>query len=312
MFGKFDHVSTYPDGINDAYFQQTLKALPVCAYTCTPDGLITFYNDAATVLWGRKPAINDPKDRFCGSFKLYTLDGKTIKHEDCWMAKAIKKDKSFINEQIVIEQPSGNRLTAVANANPIHNEKGEVIGGVNIIIDVTEKSRLEEELRYLASHDHLTGLYNHQEMELRLSDEIERASRYNHNLSVFMLDIDNFKSINDTYGHQTGDIILKTFANLLEGSIRNTDYAARYGGEEFFIILPETDLPKAEELAERLRKLIADYPFQVKIDKKLNLTTSIGVSNFPDHVQTAQELIEKADSAMYTAKEAGRNNVKIP
>ncbi len=195
--------------------------------------------------------------------------------------------------------------------NPIHNEKGEVIGGVNIIIDITEKSQEEEELKHLASHDYLTGLYNHHEMKLRLSDEIERASRYNHKLSAFMLDIDRFKHVNDTYGHQAGDTVLEAFAKILGSSIRNTDFAARYGGEEFVIILPETDLPKAKELAERLRKLIAGYPFQVKIDKKLNLTTSIGVATFPDHVQTAQELLEAADSAMYEAKRIGRNNVKI-
>ncbi len=110
MPDKFNHDSINPDGINDAYFQQSLKALPVCAYTCTPDGLITFYNDAATVLWGRVPGINDKADRFCGSFKLYTPDGIPIKHKDCWMARAIKEDKSFINEKIVIEQPSGRRL----------------------------------------------------------------------------------------------------------------------------------------------------------------------------------------------------------
>ncbi len=312
MLSKIDSDSINPDGVNDAYFQQSLKALPVCAYTCAPDGLITFYNDAAAVLWGRSPAINDSADRFCGSFKLYSPGGKIIKHEDCWMARAIKENKSFINEKIVIEQPSGRRLTVVANANPIHNEKGEVIGGVNIILDITEKSQAEEELKHLASHDHLTGLYNHYEMKLRLSDEIERASRYNHKLSVFMLDIDRFKDVNDTYGHQTGDSVLKAFAEILESSIRNTDFAARYGGEEFVIILPETKLPKAEELAERLRKQIADYPFQVKIDKKLNLTTSIGVATFPNHVQTAQELLEAADSAMYAAKEAGRNNVRVP
>ncbi len=178
------------------------------------------------------------------------------------------------------------------------------------MVDITERKLAENELKHMATHDPLTGLYNRNEMILRLNDEIERASRYEHNLSVFMLDLDHFKSINDTYGHQAGDNILKGFADILESSIRNTDYAARYGGEEFVIILPETELLKAEELAERLRKLIADHPFIIKIDKEIKITTSIGIATFPEHAKTSQELLETADSAMYAAKKAGRNQVK--
>jgi diguanylate cyclase (GGDEF)-like protein len=169
---------------------------------------------------------------------------------------------------------------------------------------------MEDELKHMATHDPLTGLYNRNVLDQRLNDEIHRASRYNHAMSVFMLDIDHFKPINDTYGHGIGDTVLRNFSKVLESSIRNTDYAARYGGEEFVVILPETPLPKAEELAERLRNKVAEYPFPIEDDKDLNLTVSIGIATFPEHAQTGQELLEVADSAMYAAKKAGRNQVK--
>jgi diguanylate cyclase (GGDEF)-like protein/PAS domain S-box-containing protein len=138
--------SNYSNELNAEYFQKSLEALPICAYTCNTDGLITFYNEAATSLWGRSPKLNDSTDRFCGSFKLFSPDGESILHEDCFMAKAIKENKSYTNQKIIIEQPTGKKLTALANANPIHNRKGELIGAVNIIIDITERERAKETL----------------------------------------------------------------------------------------------------------------------------------------------------------------------
>jgi diguanylate cyclase len=176
--------------------------------------------------------------------------------------------------------------------------------------DITRRKQMEEELKHLATHDPLTGLYNRQEFEQRLSNEIDRASRYKHTLSVFMLDIDHFKSVNDTYGHQTGDTVLRLFAELINNSIRKTDYASRYGGEEFLVLLPETSLVIAIELAERLCNNIYQYSFPLDDNKELNITASIGVASIPEHAQSSKDLIKAADSSMYAAKEAGRNQVK--
>ncbi len=178
--------------------------------------------------------------------------------------------------------------------------------------DISTRKQMEDDLKHMATHDSLTGLYNRRVLEERLNDEVIRATRYNHPLSVFMLDIDHFKPINDRYGHHIGDSILQDFSKVLEGSIRNSDYAARYGGEEFIIILPETSLSKAEEMAERLRKQIEENSFSIEGNKNHKLTTSIGIATFPEHAQTDQDLLEAADSAMYTAKKAGRNQVKKP
>ncbi|MCP4492558.1 MAG: diguanylate cyclase [Gammaproteobacteria bacterium] len=176
--------------------------------------------------------------------------------------------------------------------------------------DVTKSKQEEEKFRFMATHDALTGLYNRGALEQRLSNEIKRAARYQHSLSMFMLDIDHFKFFNDTYGHMTGDIVLRKFGRLLESSVRSTDYVARYGGEEFIVILPGTDAVKAEELGERLRQQTEDYQFQSDDNTELKLTVSIGIASFPLHAQTAQDLLKASDSALYTAKEAGRNQVK--
>ncbi len=126
-----------------------------------------------------------------------------------------------------------------------------------------------------------------------------------------MIDIDHFKPINDTYGHQTGDTVLRSFAAVLSGSVRQTDYAARYGGEEFIVILTETHLPQAEELAERLRISIAEHSILLAEGKELNITVSIGIASYPEHAQSREGLLKAADSAMYAAKRAGRNCVRM-
>lgn len=123
-----------------------------------------------------------------------------------------------------------------------------------------------------------------------------------------MIDIDYFKSINDNYGHLAGDQVLQQFAAFIKDTIRNTDYAARYGGEEFVIILPETSLQKAEELAERLRKLTSELTIVLE-QVTLKITISIGISCYPEHAQSYEHMLEVADSAMYQAKMSGRNRI---
>ncbi|MES9901171.1 MAG: diguanylate cyclase [Sedimenticola sp.] len=176
--------------------------------------------------------------------------------------------------------------------------------------NITNRKKMEAELRYLSNHDSLTGLLNRRALEEQLNEELHRAERYHHVLSIFMLDIDRFKSINDTLGHQVGDAVLSRLAGVLESSIRVTDYVSRYGGEEFVIILPETPKAKAEELAERLRIRVAEHSIPIEDNKALNITVSIGVSTFPGHGSSRDDLLNAADSAMYDAKSSGRNCVK--
>lgn len=162
--------------------------------------------------------------------------------------------------------------------------------------------RLEE----LATTDKLTGLYNRFKIEDSIAKEIDRVQRYKRVFSVILLDIDNFKSINDNYGHITGDTVLKEFSNILRKQIRSVDVVGRWGGEEFLILLAETRKDKAKELAEHLRDKIDNYEFIVV----KNITASFGVAEYNDN-DTIEKLINKSDKALYKAKNSGKNRVEV-
>lgn len=127
-------------------FQQMLEKLPAGAYMCDADGLITYYNENAVDLWGRAPRLNDPIDKFCGSFKMY-INGEQIDHNECWMARALLEQKEFNNEEIHVERPDGQLKVVLANASPIHDETGKLLGAVNVLMDITDKKNLEEDFK---------------------------------------------------------------------------------------------------------------------------------------------------------------------
>ncbi len=128
-------------------FRRLLEKLPAGAYTCDAEGLITYFNPHALELWGRAPALNDPVDRFCGSFKLFATDGSPITHDQCWMALALRMDREYNGHEIVVERPDGSRLTALAHANPIRDESGKLLGAVNVLVDISNRKSAENVLR---------------------------------------------------------------------------------------------------------------------------------------------------------------------
>lgn len=164
----------------------------------------------------------------------------------------------------------------------------------------------------LATIDGLTDLYVHRHFQIRLEEELRRAKRYDKHLSLMLTDIDHFKVFNDTYGHQTGDIVLQAVARVLKETVRDIDLPARYGGEEFTVILPETDIEGATILAERLRRKVETLRVPTEEFGELSVTISIGLACIPNlQVEERKELIEFADLALYRSKENGRNQVTI-
>ncbi|MBU0663213.1 MAG: GGDEF domain-containing protein [Proteobacteria bacterium] len=163
--------------------------------------------------------------------------------------------------------------------------------------------------------DPLTGLFNRRYLDRRIVEEFQRAMRFEQPFSVFLLDIDHFKNVNDTYGHQIGDMVLKKLSHLITESVREVDVAIRYGGEEIMVILPNTRIENAFELAERLRKQIEETIMVAADPRKrqpaIHLTVSIGVSEyqFSDGWDNAQKVLQRADKALYQAKDQGRNRV---
>lgn len=170
-----------------------------------------------------------------------------------------------------------------------------------------------ESLARVAAKDGLTGLYNQSFAKERLQQEIYRTERYKRSLSLLMIDLDDFKTLNDKYGHVVGDRVLKTLARLMVEIIRPSDIPARYGGEEFLIILPETIGENAVKVADRIRKRIEAYPFEINHtrDRTCQVTISIGVCSYPDYGRTSEDLITLADAALYGAKREGKNRVVV-
>lgn len=186
------------------------------------------------------------------------------------------------------------------------------MGMVIILLICLSGLALSDRMTSLIIKEGLTGLFNQIYIRQRLEEEIYRSKRYGHALSVLMIDLDNFKELNDRYGHTAGDHLLKYFSQLLTQTIRPSDIAARYGGEEFLILLPETDREEAHAVAERLRKRISLYPFRIDSRKEdVLFTISIGLSTYPEYGQSGDELITLADIALYQAKKEGKNKVAI-
>src|SRR5688572_15483934 len=126
---------------SESQFYRLLERLPAAAYTCDAEGLITYFNQNAVELWGRSPKLNDPVDRFCGSFKLFSVDGAAITHDQCWMALALRTGKEYNGQEIIVECPGGERRTVLAHANPIRDESGTLLGAVNILVDISDRTR---------------------------------------------------------------------------------------------------------------------------------------------------------------------------
>ena len=231
------------------------------------------------------------------------------------LEKIILKHTAFDDFEVEYEFPTIGRRIMLLNARQIRNGANKAKLILLAIKDVTEFKRAEEALREsekrymeLSITDDLTGLYNSRYFYHQLNLEIERSIRYNHPLSLLLLDVDNFKGYNDKYGHLEGDKVLVKLGELIFACLRKIDSAYRYGGEEFTMILPETGSKGALKVAERLKRVFETERFSPVLTQTVYLTVSIGVAIY----QLEEELslfIQRADKAMYLAKEQGKNRI---
>lgn len=197
----------------------------------------------------------------------------------------------------------------------IRNASGEVIGAIETLQDVTERRRAENALReseerykQLSVTDSLTGLFNSRHLHERLMAEMERAQRYQRPLSLLVIDCDNFKRVNDNFGHLEGDKVLQALAKVIGLCLRRTDSAYRYGGEEFVLILPEAEIGAASRLAERLRQGFADEIVLADNGQEIRCTISVGLAAYRLG-EAESQFIRRADEANYEAKRRGKNCV---
>ncbi len=195
---------------------------------------------------------------------------------------------------------------------------GSEVGALGYITDPTDLDLLRARARTLlefknyldsceeaAFTDHLTGLANRRRFERQLGREVARAARYEHPFCLLLIDIDNFKGVNDTHGHDAGDEVLRRVGNAVQAGTRGIDTGARIGGDEFAVILPETDLEHGLEVAERLRSAVGS----MEVEGVGRITASFGVAEFPSSTGTGEELKAAADAALYEAKRGGRDRV---
>ncbi|HEY3448014.1 MAG TPA: sensor domain-containing diguanylate cyclase [Myxococcales bacterium] len=240
------------------------------------------------------------------------LPGRDVRH----MEREVVFDESTslkgLHSLKILPLRSGERIlgTLVAGARRKNAFDDDAVRTLEVLAMQAAQSILRaslfEQTERMATTDGLTGLLNHRTFQSRADEATLLASRYGKKVSLILTDIDHFKSVNDTYGHPTGDQVLKGVSKILRKTARDTDMVARYGGEEFCVLMPETDMAGAKVIAERIRKEVEAATFESELGP-LKVTISLGVATFPDVASVKQELIDKADQSLYFAKHHGRN-----
>lgn len=275
-------------------------------YGVDREGSCTFINPAALAILGYD------KEEVLGKnqhvvFHHHHKDGSLYPAEECPIYKTLHDGIRRGVEDAFIRK-NGEIFPVQLTVTPMH-EDGQIVGVEAVFQDIAQRKEMEQELMRLATTDPLTGMSNRRHFIEQLDKELAHSKRFGTSAAFLMMDIDHFKSVNDTYGHAAGDVVLKHFAELTKQRLRRVDLVGRLGGEEFGILLPGTDSAGAELFAERLRIYVADTPAQ-NGDSTIPITISIGISVFGANDTETDRIMARADLALYRAKERGRNRVE--
>ncbi len=259
-------------------------------------------------------------------YALYGADRDSVSSSyDAWYGSVLPEDRPGLDEALQATINRGapyapcfrirrgdGELRYIQARGQIHfDAAGKPVRLVGTNEDITERKALQDQLERQANQDYLTGLFNRRHFLEQGQVEFARMLRYGEALSVFMLDVDHFKNINDTHGHKAGDTVLQKLSDLLRLTLRTVDIIGRFGGEEFAVLLPETDLKVAAEVAERLREIIARTGAELEDGWQLQYTVSIGVAALKDGHTSLDMLLNQADKALYQAKATGRDRVCV-
>ena len=281
------------------------------------------------------PIIGEMLDRFITDHLIYVFLKQDDKFNLVW-PKACKDERIYeVLNQLTPETEYILTNNDKIGAFPLVSEEGEITGcivarstldklskmDISYLEQLTRQSAITinransySKILQYATIDALTNLNNRRQFEHRLGQEIATTKRQNNPLCAMMIDIDFFKKVNDTYGHASGDAVLRGVASIIKSALRESDIPSRYGGEEFAILLPYTHIEEAKIVGERLRSTVESSPIPINDEnsdvKSINVTISMGLAEF-DNQETGEELFERADKALYQAKESGRNRVCI-
>ena len=268
--------------------------------TISPDGKITDVNDATIQATGL------PRSLLIGSdFSVYFTEPDKARagYQEVFA-------KGFVADYpLCLRHVSGRTRDVLYNASVYRNARGEVAGVFAAARDITELKKLERELERQAHIDLLTDLNNRRYFMELAEQELARSRRHGEPLSLLMMDLDNFKRVNDTYGHDIGDAALQKLSEVCRDTFRGIDIAGRLGGEEFAALLPETSADQAVEVAERLRQAVEGAAVKLEDGSLIHFTVSIGVAGFGAKDEKIETVLKRADAALYKAKNSGRNRV---
>ena len=256
----------------------------------------------------------------CRSLGYTEAELKEMNFQQLTHPDDLEKDLSLLGEVIAGARQSyqmekryirkgGEVIWALLSVATVRDHDGGVRYFISQIQDISERRRMVEKLRDQANLDYLTGLYNRRYFIERGTQELARANRYAKPLSLLMLDVDEFKQINDTRGHRTGDLVLRHLSRVLGETLRSVDFCGRLGGEEFAVLLPETDAAAAQEIAERLRAAVAGSAVVPEDGPPVRYTISLGVTTLGASDSNIDTLLGLADKGLYKAKRSGRNRV---
>ena len=319
---------------------QILEILTDALLVLDDEGVIRVVNPAAERLFGdgRRPLIGETLaavlrgPRPAGHMQTMLMEGGVDRYE--WVYRPAEGSERVLSFATSVMRGAGGHPVAVVciardvtrrkrTENEIRRlnadlerrvaERTQELQRANqdLAIEVTARTEAQHALHEMATHDELTGLPNRRALDRRLREEVVRSRRFGHPLAVVMIDVDHFKPVNDTYGHQAGDAVLQGIAHRIRPQLRATDFVARYGGEELLVLLPETTPFQATQVAEHLRISIASQPYAAIADGgaavAVRVTASLGVAGYPTDGDDVEALVRAADTAMYEAKRRGRN-----
>jgi diguanylate cyclase (GGDEF)-like protein/PAS domain S-box-containing protein len=265
---------------------------------------VTAWNPAAEAIFGfaEREAIGKRAQEFI------VPPGSADAVESMWLELAETRDGTKVGLENLTR--SGQTIQCEWYNTPLVDPGGRIVGFASLVQDVTERLNTERTIHYMAHHDALTGLPNRRLMQDRLNQAIMQARRKQRHVGVLFLDLDRFKLLNDTLGHDTGDYILKDVARRLTACVREVDTVSREGGDEFVVVLPDLERPENARIVAD--KILREFSRPVEIGgQDIHLTTSIGIAHYPNDATDVNHLLKHADSAMYQAKDSGRNTVRF-